>query len=324
MKRFVVLLVFFLLLAAPAVPAAADSPDDAPLNATIGVFVMSLYDLSLTDNSYNAVFWVWLVFPKGMESPPISENSLEIVNAKSFERVFYFDLVKGGRHWVSMKYNAVLMHNWNMADFPFDKQLLKIEIEEAEYDATTIRFVPDRIDSNINSKIKVPGWKVERYSIESRLDINETTYGDPVLSAKSVYPETIVTVTLKREGTRLLFNLLTAAYIAFILGIMVLFLHPDYIDARKVVLTSAMITIIGNHYIISATLPEIAAFTLIDRVMITTFVAICTCALISVVTAHYVRLKKSKTAVKINNISRWVILSVYVVLNVIFFVVALT
>ncbi len=324
-KRLTVLFLFLLVWAALCGGAsAADTPDDSPLNATIGVFVTSLYDLSLTDNSYNAVFWVWLIFPKGMEAPPISENSLEIVNAKSSERVFYFDLVKGGRHWVSMKYNAVLMHNWNMADFPFDKQLLKIEIEEAEYDASTIRFVPDRIDSNINSMIKIPGWKVERYSIESRLDINETTYGDPVLSAKSIYPETIVTLTLKRDGTRLLFNLLTAAYIAFILGIMVLFLHPDYIDARKVVLTSAMITIIGNHYIISATLPEIPTFTLIDRIMITTFIAICICAFISVITAHYIRVKKTPTAVTINNVSRWVILSVYVVLNVIFFVRALT
>jgi hypothetical protein len=324
MKRFVVLIVFFLLLAAPAVPAAADSQDDAPLNATIGVFVMSLYDLSLTDNSYNAVFWVWLIFPEGIDAPPISEDSLEIVNAKSFERLFYFDLVKGGRHWVSMKYNTVLMHNWNMADFPFDKQLLKIEIEEAEYDASTIRFVPDRIDSNVNSEIKIPGWKVERYSIESRLDINETTYGDPVLSEKSVYPETIVTITLKRDGTRLLFNLLTAAYIAFILGIMVLFLHPDYIDARKVVLTSAMITIIGNHYIISATLPEIPTFTLVDLVMITTFTAICLCAFFSIVTAHYIRVKKTRTAVRINNIGRWSIMIIYIALNAFFYIRALT
>jgi hypothetical protein len=320
-KRLIALFFLLLMLAAlTGTVSAAETKDASPVNAVIGVFVMSLYDLSLTDNSFDAVFWVWLLFPEGTEPPPVSEDSLEIVNAKSFDRMFYFDLVKGGRHWVTMKYNAVLTHNWNMDDFPFDRQFLKIEIEEAEYDATQVQFVPDRIDSNINSEIKIPGWKVERLSIESRLDINETTYGDPVLTSKSVYPETIITIVIKREGTRLLFNLLTAAYVAFILGIMVLFLHPDYIDARKVVLTSSMITIIGNHYIISASLPEISTFTLIDKVMITTFTAICLCAFFSVLTSHYVRTKRMKTAVRINNIARWIIVVVYVILNAIFYI----
>jgi hypothetical protein len=318
-------LLFLLVCAALAGPAsAADRQDNSPVNAVIGIFVSSLYDLSLTDSSYNAEFWVWFLFPRDNEAPPFSENSLEIVNAKSFNRLFYFDLVKDGRHWIAIKYNAVLTHNWDMTDFPFDRQFLRIEIEDAEYDAKTIQFVPDRIDSKIDSNLKIPGWKVDRFSIEARLNINETTYGDPDLTAKSVYPETIVTIILKRDATRLLFNLLTAAYVAFILGIMVLFLHPDYVDARKVILTSAMITIIGNHYIISATLPEISTFTLIDKIMITTFMSICLCAFVSVVTAHYIRVKKTPTAVKINNICRWVILGVYVVLNVIFFFMALT
>ncbi|MBN2224672.1 MAG: hypothetical protein JW765_08385 [Deltaproteobacteria bacterium] len=290
----------------------------------MGVFVMSLYDLSLVDDSYNAVFWVWLVFPRDTKTAYMTENSLELMNAKSSKPMFFFNTIKDSKRWVTIKYNAVLMHNWNMTDFPFDRQLLKIELEEAEHDAKRIRFIPDRINSGIDSMIKVPGWKVDSFSIESHLDINETTYGDPSISERSTYPESVVTITLKREGLRLLFNLLTAAYVAFILAMMVLFLHPEYVDARKVVLTSAMITIIGNHYIISATLPEMPEFTLIDRIMVTTFIAICLVAFFSVLTSHYVRAKKTKTAVRINSIGRWSILVIYIALNAFFYIRALT
>ncbi len=135
----------------------------------------------------------------------------------------------------------------------------------------------------------------------------------------SAYPQTIVTITLKRHAMRLLFNLLTPAYIAFILGILVLFLHPEYVDSRKVLITSAMITIIGNHFAISAALPAVPTFTLIDKVMIATFSAICLVAVVSVTTSHYVRTDRSETAVTIDRFGRWIIIALYLVANAFFF-----
>ncbi len=325
-RTVLVTLLLFMLVSAVfcGTASAAGAKDDRPLDVQMGIFVMSLYDLSLVDDSYNAVFWVWLVFPKDATIPYMATNSLELMNAKSYKPIFFYNTVKGSKHWVTAKYNAVLMHNWDMSNYPFDKQMLRIELEEAEYDATSINFIPDTVNSGIDSTIEIPGWKVDSFSIEPFMDINETTYGDPTLSAKSTYPEIIATITLKREGLRPIFNLLTAAYIAFILGIMVLFLHPEFIDARKVVLTSAMITIIGNHYIISAELPAMPTFTLIDRIMVTTFIAICLSAFFTIVTSHYIRVEKTKTAVRINRIGRWGILIVYIALNALFYIMALT
>jgi hypothetical protein len=312
-----------LVLCPPAV-ASDTIPGDSPLRVQTGVFVMSIHDLSLVDNSFHAVFWFWAVFPEDSPIPYRPERTVGIMQAKSFDRLFSFDNIVDSKRWVTVKFDAVIIHNWEMTDFPFDKQMLRIELEEAELDAKSIVFIPDRISSGIDSAVDIPGWEVEGFSIESRLVIDETTYGDPTLTEKSTYPQTIVTITLKREGLRLLFNLMTAAYIAFILGIMTLFLHPQYVGARKVVLTSAIITIIGNHYIIGATLPEMPAFTLIDRVMVTTFIAIAVCAILSTITSHYINIKKEKTAARINNIARWSILAIYIALNVFFYVRAIT
>lgn len=324
-KTLLIVLLLAVLIVPPASAITSDSTehDGFPLTVRMGTFVMSIYDLSLVDKSFNAVFWVWFVFPEDARMPYVPQDTVGVMGAKSFDRLFYFSEVKDSQRWVTVKFNAVVIHDWDMGDFPFDRQFLVIELEEAEYDANRVLFAPDKKNSGIDSRVAVPGWEIEGFSIESRLDIDETTYGDPTLSERSTYPQTIVTITLKREGIRLLFNLLTAAYIAFILGILVLFLHPRYVDARKVIITSAMITIIGNHYIISATLPEMHAFTLIDRVMIATFAAICLSAFISVVTTHYTRINKPKTAAAINNVARWSILIVYVALNAIFYIVAL-
>jgi len=320
-----ILLLLILLLSHPGPAAGADERKDAPpLAVKTGVFVTSIYNLSLKDKSFDAVFWVWFVFPENAPISYMPQETVGIMETKSFTRLFRFEEVTSSQRWVTVKFDAVFIHNWDMDDFPFDRQLLTIELEEAQLDATRILFVPDTKNSGIDSRVAIPGWEVDGFSIESRLDVDETTFGDPTLSDKSTYPETIVTIALKREGTRLIFNLLTAAYIAFILGIMVLFLHPDYVDARKVLITSAMITIIGNHYIISATLPEIHAFTLIDRVMITTFIAICLIAFVSVLTAHYVRIEKIRTAFLINTVSRWGILTIYILFNIVFFIRALT
>ncbi len=305
----------FLILFIMALPGPASGQDEAadipPLAVTNGIYVMSIYDLSFAEKSFKTVFWFWCLFPEDSSTPYKPQETIGVMDAKSFDRLFAFDDVKDSKRWVTIKFDAVVIHIWDMDDFPFDRQLLTIELEEAELDATKIMFLTDKKNSGIDSKVEIPGWKVDGFSIQSRLVIDETTYGDPTLLDRSTYAQTIVTIAVKREGTRLLINLLLAAYIAFALGILLLFLHPKYVDARSVVITTAMITIIGNHYIINAMLPEMPSFTLIDRIMITTFIAIGLIALTSIVTAHYIRAKKTDTAVRINNISRWIILSVY-------------
>ncbi len=317
------LLVFFVAFAGPA-SGQDEAADIPPLAVTTGVYVMSIYDLSFAEKSFKTVFWLWCLFPEDSSILYMPQETIGVMEAKSFNRMFAFDDVKDSKRWVTIKFDAVIIHNWDMDDFPFDRQLLTIELEEAELDATKIMFFADKKNSGIDSGVEIPGWEVDDFSIQSRLVIDETTYGDPTLSERSTYPQTIVTIGVKREGIRLLINLLLAAYIAFALGILLLFMHPKFVDARSVITTTAMITIIGNHYIISALLPEMHSFTLIDRIMITTFIAICLIASISIVTAHYMRAKKTDTAVRINNISRWIILSVYVVLNVLFYIRAIT
>jgi hypothetical protein len=321
-------IVLFLLVSCVAFSGLALAQDEAadipPLAVTNGVYVMSIYDLSFAEKSFKAVFWFWCVFPEDSSISYNPQDTIGVIDAKSFDHLFTFDEVKDSKRWVTVKFDAVIIHNWDMNDFPFDRQLLTIKLEEAEYDAKKIMFLTDKKNSGIDSKVKIPGWKVEGFSIQSRLVIDETTYGDPTLSERSTYAQTIVTIPVKREGTRLLINLLLAAYIAFALGILLLFMHPKYVDARAVIITTAMITIIGNHYIISATLPEMPSFTLIDRIMITTFISICFIAFTSIVTAHYIRAGKTGTAARINNIARWIILSVYVILNAVFYIRALT
>jgi hypothetical protein len=311
-----------------ALPGPASGQDEAadipPLAVTTGVYVMSIYDLSFSDKSFKTVFWFWCLFPEDSSIPYMPQETIGVMKAKSFDRLFAFDEVKDSKRWVTVKFDADVIHNWNMGDFPFDRQLLTVELEEAELDATKIMFMTDKKNSGIDPKVEIPGWKVEGFSIQSRLVIDETTYGDPTLTERSTYAQTIVTITVKREGIRLLINLLLAAYIAFALGILLLFMHPKYVDARSIIITTAMITIIGNHYIISATLPGMPSFSLIDRIMITTFITICLIASISILTAHYIRAGKTKTAVRINNVSRWVILFIYVILNTVFYIGAIT
>lgn len=177
-RTFMIVLFLLILFMVPSVPAFGSDtgPSDAlPVPVKMGVFVMSIYDLSLVDKSFNTVFWVWFVFPKDSPIRYMPEETVGVMGAKSFERLFDFDEVKGSQRWATAKFNAVIIHDWEMDDFPFDRQLLTIELEEAELDATNVIFVPDKKNSGIDTKVKIPGWRIDGFSIESRLIIDETT-----------------------------------------------------------------------------------------------------------------------------------------------------
>src|SRR5262249_32908244 len=140
MKKLWILVVVGAGLYARVLRAQADT-------ARVGVFVLSLYNFDLADKSYTTDFWIWL----NHDIDSISfANSIEIPNAKETSFSMYLDEPKRNGRWVTEKIHAVIKADWDISDFPFDKQVLSIQIEEADKDTTELIYVADVVNSKID------------------------------------------------------------------------------------------------------------------------------------------------------------------------------
>lgn len=230
----------------------------------VGVYINSLYDFKLDDKSYMADFWMWMNYT---DDSLQFENMIELPNSKSADFSHYSLEKKGGWNWVTQKCRAQLIHQWDVSKFPFDQQVLRMEIEDTQHDTSQLVYKADEVNSKIDTAFNSSEWHIERFSLKGAVKTYETTYGNPSLSGKSSYPRVVAEITIRRNNSWMkLMKMLTGAYVAFLISCLVFFISSENQDSRFGLCVGGVFAAIGNKYIVESIVPSSTTTTLMDSV----------------------------------------------------------
>ncbi|MEP6746588.1 MAG: hypothetical protein ABJB86_02620 [Bacteroidota bacterium] len=269
----------------------------------IGIYINSIYDFKLDDKSYMADFWIWVNYKNDSLS---FDNRVEITNGKSADFSHYSMEKKSGWNWAAQKCRAQLIHQWDVSTFPFDKQQLRIEIEDSQSDTSRLIYLADEANSKVDSSFNSSEWSIENFSLNAGVKTYQTTYGNPSLSGKSSYPRVVAAITIRRKNSWIkLIKLLTGVYVAFLISCVVFFVSNESQDSRFCLVVGGIFAAIGNKYIVESIVPSSTSNTLMDNVHTLTFVFI---LLITIVMIISLRLYQSEDAEKkqlSHKIDRW-------------------
>jgi len=279
----------------------------------LGVYITSLYDLSLTNNSFSVDFWLWFNY-KNHSLKPL--ETVEIVNAKKTENILPNTETKKGIVWAMYKCRAEVKKQWNIEDFPFDRQVLEIIAEEGIKDVTSLDYKVDKENSKIDEAVKLEGWHISEFDITAGKSIYKTTYGDPVLKGTSTYAQIKIRIVLDRQGLGLFFKMFMGAYIAFFIALLVFWIDAEEVDSRIGLSVGSLFAAVGNKYIVDSVLPETVVFTLVDKVHLLTFFFIFISLLVSVYSSHLYKNGKIQLAKKTDRWSFYATTLAYVLVNV--------
>lgn len=299
--RIIRLLATLLVLAFLAVPAPTRAATP-PTVIKVGLFITNLFDVDFARQDVEAQFWVWFNHSDASFDP---RKDIEIVNARSVEVSNELRADAGDKGlWHQVKYSAVLNEAWNVANYPFDRQKIRIIIESTQQDARRLKFEPDFDGSKLRRDLKLPGWTIEGMKITAANEFYETAYGDPTMNpaGPSIYPRMTVEIDIKRNGWRLLLSTFIGFGLAIALAGIVLtssaFRHSSEvidIGAQLAVATGALFSTIGSGYILQSGLPPTTEFSLADAFQLTAFtVTFLTMLMIFVV--HVLRKRRMWTA----------------------------
>ncbi len=189
----------------PALPAAASAEPAAQAKAAdldpeklrIGVLLTSLGDFDPGRKSFSAAFWIWTVGTKERENPL---NRLEFPNAIKVESPNESQQATPQGIWSQRKIVGSFRHDWDLKYFPFDRQLLKIEMEEAELDTNSLIYLPDTANSSFDPVVSPKGWRIISYKVITNRKHYRTNFGDPRLpsGSPSAYARAEVMLLLER------------------------------------------------------------------------------------------------------------------------------
>lgn len=206
------------LLGSQIGPLPADAAVSGPETVRIGAFLTGLGDLDPAKKSFSASFWLWSISPEGSGSPL---DRLEFPNAIKIESPNAVTESTPAGAWAQRKILGSFRHSWDVRQFPFDRQLLRVALEEAERDSRSVLYAPDTANSSFDPELKPSGWRIRSSRLVSGTKAYHSNFGDPRLppGSSSSYAHAELQVLLERTDHSGFWKLTAGAFAAALMAL---------------------------------------------------------------------------------------------------------
>ncbi|NBW35934.1 MAG: hypothetical protein EBR30_13105 [Cytophagia bacterium] len=291
-----------------------DPTETVPDTVKAGAYIINIHDINFRDKEYTIRFWLWMLY----DNPSFDfATQIDIPNAKDIETpVPLMDLVDG-KTWQLMKMKCTMKQNWNVDDFPFDKQHLMVRVENSVYDNKTLVYELDKSGSTYDRELTIDGWNISNFEVNTSVNEYTTVFGDPNNDAlHSEYASFNISMDIERDAWGLFAKIFIGMYIAFLISIISFALRPSELEPRFGLPVGGLFAAVGNKYIIDSLLPESTNFTLVDTLHTITFLGILATLLVSAISLKYFDNGQPDKSEKVNRIGSILVVSVYVIANI--------
>lgn len=285
-----------------------------------GMYVTSIHDIDFKQKEYSVDFWLWLKYKnKDFDF----EHNLEIPQAKSVIKSFS-TIDSSNGIYLLMKLQCVMKDAWKIHDFPFDRQKLRLSIENSQFDSHSLVFATDTAGKHFDPRFTLNGWSIDSFNITNGTSIYETGFGDPTLTKPHTeYSVFKVAIVLNRNAMDLFWKIFLGMYVSFLIAYVCFYIHADSIDSRFGLSVGALFAVVGNKYIVDSSLPESTSFTLVDTLHGLTLFLIFIVISCTAYALKLVKENKLKEANRFDMIAAQTLLIGYIALNIYFITNAL-
>jgi hypothetical protein len=293
--------------------------NSSPDSVSIGVYILSVYDLDFPGNKINIDFYVWFLTKN--DSLELIRN-FEVINAVELNKSNESHEQRDSIYYKTLRVNCKLKQEWIVSDYPFDRQRIEIYIEDYNHDISQIVFIPDTLASKIDKSLKINGWDIKDFSIKTTDHTYETNYGDPMLDINdhSTYSRAVIGFTLERDGYGLFFKLFIGLFIAVLISLLTFFVNPMDLDPRFGLSVGAIFAAIASQYVITSTLPQNSGLTLVDILHDIAYVTIFITIMISTISLYFMKNSRENISRKIDRYSFFTVTLLYLTFTLYFII----
>ena len=278
---FVSVLISAFIAASPAFCEEPDSITGIPTQkktgvATIGVVLIDAGNFDYPNATFQSTFWIW----SASDSKEIDAlENLDIRNAVEVEIITDIAETEQKRHWHLQKIRGTFRNYWDLSKYPFDKQELKIYLEEGSLDSNQFSYALDNESRSYFHNPNLKGWSVEGMNVDVGTTRYESNFGQLALEdlVTSSFAAAEVTVKLRRSNWTSFWRISSGAFISLALvlsSFLLSFKHITHVNARFGLLGgSAFANVISIRNVSSKT-GAVPYITFIDQIHLIPMAAI--------------------------------------------------
>lgn len=286
--------------------AAPEEATTAVEPTRVGAFVTSLADISETTRRFEIILWVWLLSP-ATDATPDPGKTLEIMNAVTTERQHSVTTMTPAGRYSQVKLRASVRNALDFTDFPFDRHVLHVDIEDAERDVRSLEFVPDaspgRSPLVISEELHPQDWEIGELSLTTVHHRENTNYGDPTQTADSVFSRVVIGIEITRKHSlRILLTLLLGTFLSELVAFFAVLLPAPLWPPRYTLLSGALFVLIANRLLVDTRLPPGSSLGLLDLMQLVAILGLVLLAGLSLLLTNWT--ERRLTVERTNTLSR--------------------
>ena len=295
LRWFVLLVALFCAIAT----ALAAKPHERREIKT-GAYVTSISGINPADGSFRIAGYMWFVDPAGLFDP---NQGIEIFARDASHAELARIELDNGAVYTALGFNATVDADFNLRNYPYDKQTLSLTIEAVKYLSDLI-FVADLHDSALADTVNAPGWSLGNLRLVSSAKTYTTGFG--YRNERPAFSRVTLHIDAQHNVSPLIFEKFTGYLVALVITALVFLVPAAELGTRLSMLTSSIFAAVFNRYRLEDSLGFNHVFGLVDQVSLITFVAILSALAFSL---HAHQLSQRRTAADLAVLNRRVGLS---------------
>ena len=265
------------------VTTSATSPDSS---IQIGTYIDNIYNLSISNKTFDANGWVWVTWPKKVEdffqasklTPDKWLNFANEIDNWDFKLEQFHDKpinLKNGYYRQGFKFSGHFYIN-DIAFYKYPFETLKIplifeltNLNEIKADESIHNFylIPDQSTSGVGNYIDLTGYNTVAFNVFSKIHVYGSSFGSEIMEEKPINTNQVIFQTTYKQSTN---AALLAQFLPLTIVMLLVLLSPmlssSLWDIRLSVPPTALLTLIFLQLGYREKLPDIAYITFIDSI----------------------------------------------------------
>ncbi len=262
------------------IASASPSPPPAagPEKVTVGVYIQNVQHVDLATNSFSADFYVWLRWTDPDLDAPAGIEIMNLFESWALTKTELYEEPRkqpdGSLVWLG-RYQGQFNTALSVADYPFQKQTLRIVIEDGVENVNQVVYVPDEDPITVNPEITLAGYNFEAPRISFDTHTYPTSFGDVErVDGDRTYTRVMVEIPVTSPATSGIFKTILPLLIVLVAAALGVIIPASYVDSKVNVPITALIALVAMQFGVSSALPEVGYLPMIDLIYVLAYAAI--------------------------------------------------
>ena len=253
----------------PPVASAVEPPA-----LRVGAYITNISNIDLLDDQFSVEMLLWTEWGGDPENDP--SNNLMILNGiydgdiQRFERVSHERTATGS--WNLYRVRSAVVKRWRLQRYPFDDQVLHIQIGLDDPLQTVNLDVVDQEALMVSPGLLLPGWSLKPVGAYASSVSLMSDLGRPLADGEVIRRQPAVSLDVPIQRRSLLF--VAPDFLGYMLAVGLCFMSLLITHSRDDLILAAVVSAGGNFVFIAGKLPVTAMAGFIGNLQLIIFLGI--------------------------------------------------